>query len=314
MLATAQAHHAETLDVWEPPEGVRVYNIVGTGLPTMYGQSDSDIYYLNLPLYNANNPDRKHSDITEVPSVQQLVENVLNGTSTTIDLISDSKPKYIDEYDIETIDSPVHISAEDTEGNITGVVIEDDEESIKEEMPGSHYFEFGGTKYLIIPSGVTRTTTLIGEAYGGYTLTIATLNEEDNHTTLHAIENATVTPTMQVTYTKDEAGYGLVTTDLDGDGEIDITSTINGEVIPDEQVTYETLIAVIESLELSPRKERILLRLTKLAQKFDKKKRTQRLEKRVLKLLNRFVDRYERRGYITAEQCDGVVDIINILK
>ncbi|MFT5849546.1 MAG: pimeloyl-ACP methyl ester carboxylesterase [Patiriisocius sp.] len=280
-------------------------------------------HYLDLDQVNADKffvfkEGYKHADMSEVEQVQDLVRNIITGTSTEIRHVTTSEPDFFDAYDLTVVDSPVQITSADEEGNVTGVVQEDGLWVHKQEIPGSRYFEFGGSKYLIIPSDISRTTTLTGEEYGGYTLTIATLDEDDVQTVEYIIVNASTTPDMVAQYTKDQDGYSTISTDLDGDGLSDNEMTVDGEEVDEGVITYDTLWQAIENLDLPRRHERPLLRRVALSERFSLRSadhpRFARVEKRFLKLIQRRIKKYERRDIVDAVSASEIITIIAILK
>ena len=281
-------------------------------------------YYLNLRDLNSDiffsfNDAYTHANLTEVDEIQELVMGIINNISTQdINYISDIEPVFSDIYDIEEVNSPVRIFAEDIDGNITGMVEEDGQMIQKQDIPGSYYFEFGTTKYLVIPEGTERTTTLTGEEYGGYTLTISSLDADDEQVTRHEISNASSTPDMKAIFSKSSEGYSTITTDLDGDGENDTETTIDGEIVAMEEITYSTLHAAIDDLSLTRSKKRKLQRNARLAEYFGKRDDLwpvfARIETRFLKRLERKIKKYARKGRISVSDRDILVDIIGELR
>ena len=284
---------------------------------------DKQQYYLNLEdlnLFNRDNdlPANNHGNITEVQSVLSVIQTILeNEDVTSINFVSTTEPNLTERYNIEIIDSPVQIFTEDEAGNQTGVIGEGENRSIKVEIPGSQYFEFGDTKYLILPANTDRTTTLIGEGVGGYTLTVAEL-DADSQEIVHEISNATVTPTMSASYQVENGVFSSVTTDLNGDGFIDLETSIDGEVIEPMPATYDQLRESIKDLDLRRADERRILLLLRLAERFEKKAEARpflkRLEDRLLTKVDRQLVRQVRRGRITQAELESLQSIIELLK
>ncbi len=367
MLDTAISNHADLLDAWLAPEVVDVYQIVGTGLPTMkaieyrgltetvcdeptdnstspvcleqdflkpyaqltrYGDEtvvslsgaayvqDNVTYYLDLNEAKKGllSLEKNHSDLTESIQVQELTQNLLLGNETAeVEFTSNTEPQIQASYDIEVIDSPVAIYTTDSEGNVTGLVAEGGELVRKREIPGSRYFEFGGSKYLITPSEIDRTTTLMGLGFGSYTLTVAQLGSDDTQNTNHVLKNASTTPTMVATYSKTAGEFSTVTTDSDGDGVPDTETTLDGEVVTADEVTYDDLLAAIQALDLNPGRQAVLVAKVKLMDRFAKQER-EWLRKITERTFRKTLNFYHRKGWITAQERQTIIEIIDKIK
>ena len=266
---------------------------------------DSEVYYVDMEnVEELSISFFSHVNLTEAEEIQQLIKNLIEGEVQPYEYVSTEKPVFDTEYDIEIIDSPVTMSAIDELGNVTGVVEENGKQVIKTDIPGSNYFEFADSKYLIIPSQTPRTTTLRGDAEGGYTLTLATLDTDDQMKTNSQLVNATVTPNMIVTYTKHSSGYSNLATDFDGDGELDLVTTVTGEVVedptpePEPVATYDRLRSQITALDLPRRADRHLSRLVDRAERAalrsGKKRVFIKIERWYLSAINRTLRYYQR--------------------
>ncbi len=277
-------------------------------------------YFLNLeevddafPLENFS-----HGNLTELESVQTLIQAIIEkGEAADIEFISQIEPNLTERYSIEIIDSPVQILAEDGAGNQTGVVGEGENRSIKVEIPGSQYFEFGDTKYLVVPTDTDRTTTLTGEASGGYTLTVVELDASDQEI-VHEISNATVTPAMTARYEISDGAFSTVTTDLDGDGVADLETTIDGVIIEPEPAGYKQLREAIRELDLRRIDQRRILFVLRLAERFGKKAKAKpflkRVEQKLLSRADRQLSRQAARGRINQMELEQIQSIIKLLK
>lgn len=282
-------------------------------------------YFVNLKEFNIDTEDHGgssifHYNITEAAPVQDLLSDLLVGSSTQENqFVSTSHTEFDDEYEIEIIDSPVRLLATDTQGNQTGVVLVNGEQLIKQDIPGSQYFEFGGTKYFIVPKGTDRTTRLYGEDYGGYTLTVATLEENDEQTIQSVLENASTTPELVAEYSNVSGVFSTVITDVDGDGVTDYETSVDGEIIEEDvPVTYGLLIDTIEELGLPRFHERILLSLVERAKFYGNKTSARffyrKFEDRLLESAQSIIKYYAKRRYISAAEAIELKEMIEILK
>jgi hypothetical protein len=262
----------------------------------------------------------EHYNIAEAPPLQDLLSDILISTTTENNqFISTSHTEFDDPYDIEMIDSPVRLLATDSLGNQTGVVIVDGVHTIKQEIPGSQYFEFGNTKYFVVPKGTDRTTKLYGEDYGGYTLTTAALGANDTQTIRTSLSNASTTPTMIAEYSNENGEFSTVVTDVDGNGVTDYEMTLDGEIINEEiVVTYPLLISTIEELNLSKVRKQALLLLVKGAEYYGNKTPTKplyrSLEDGLLRSAEELIKLYAKKHYIADVDATSLQAMIQILK
>lgn len=273
-----------------------------------------DVFYLNLSELEKVSSDVKyeHSNLSEVIQVQELLNAIINGASRVgINYISNSESIFSDEYDVEVIDSPVRILSTDKNGKMTGVHLINGEKKIVEEIPGSQYFEFGDTKYVVIPKSTEHTTKLYGEAYGGYGLTIASINSSDVQSVVHRFQNASVTPQMVATYTKKSDVFSPITTDINGDGVTDTETTIDGVMV---RYTYADLFLAIKNLSLSKVQTKIVTDIAFLAEQAGKHKTKypalKIVEKTLLKQLMAILETYRSKKLITNEQFKKIESIV----
>jgi pimeloyl-ACP methyl ester carboxylesterase len=368
LLDEALSLHRDTLDTWQAPEGIEVYNLVGVGRSTIksieyrdvaervtcqgnlfggvfcdepvhllrpyahftqYGDEtvaalsaesvEGETYYFDFFAYSEDNLSINrfdHADFTEVNVVQELIENLIYGTSSPVEYLSDVSPTFTTEYEITSIDSPVRILKQDNLGNKTGTELVNGQEVLRQEIPNSQYFEFAGTKYIIIPKGFDTTTTLTGEDYGSYTLRVATLDSDDEQILESEWVDATTTPNMVATYTFTNGVYSAVAIDLNGDGDIDHTTTLDGEVIEEESVTYTTLNEQVNALSLEKKKKQALIILVKVAERASEREHTKLaklLEKKTLEQLYKLIKLYEKKGWIVESKSEEVRGIIELL-
>lgn len=276
-------------------------------------------FFVNLGKVEEDNDtdiEYAHHNITEVPQLQNLYYDLITGTTSyETTYVSTTHTEFADEYDLEIIDSPVRILTTDAESRQTGVVVVDGVRQIRSEIPNSQYFEFGGTKYLIVPKGTVRETVLYGEDYGGYSLTTATLTGTDEQFINTELINAPVTPQTRVEYGHDGAGYSLLSTDLNGDGIVDTVTTISGEEIDIEnKVTYQTVREYISSLKMKKGDEIAMLALLKLAEKASNQKHKKAdLADFFLRVLKKLVHKQAEKGKLTNAQEEELGDMLEAL-
>lgn len=267
-------------------------------------------YFVNLgKIEEDNNTDIEyaHHNITEVPELQNFYRDlIISGISYETPYVSTIHTEFTDEYDLEIIDSPVRILTTDELGRQTGVEMIDGVRYLRNDIPNSQYFEFGDTKYLVVLKGTVRNTLLTGEAYGGYTLTTATLTGADEQSINTELRNASVTPQLRVEYQHDGVSYSPLAIDFDGDGVVDKMTTLTGEELDlPAGVTYDQVRAYIVSLPIKTRDKKVWLGLLTQSEKASKQKRVDtRPDKadRLLYLLKRLAHQQVKKGTLTEEQ------------
>ncbi len=204
---------------------------------------DKEKFYLNLQQFDFSNTtavELGHSNITEIDSVHELIGRILeDGPAEDIDFISNDPPQFDDNYRVISVHSPVKIEVTDTDGNVTGV---DSNNAPKEEIPGSSYFEIGGSKYVVVPADIDYDVVLKGEGNGGYTLIIDALENGDEQENLHTAENMLVSTTTIATFSKEGESFSSIIVDENGDGEPDAEFTVDGEEIVAAEPTPQELL------------------------------------------------------------------------
>jgi hypothetical protein len=257
--------------------------------------------------------------MTEIVALQEQVSRIISDTEMHEDnYFGFSEPVFSTEYDVIEINSPVQLTVTDTEGRVTGIGIDNGNLIKKEEIPDSYYFEFGGTKYLILPTNIERTTTMNGEAWGGYTLTLSKIDNTGNQYVEHEVVNATTTPNMVASFSKKNGVYSTIKTDLNNDGTYDFESTVDGElVLPTPLYSYPVLVRTISELQISATYKKLLLSTAKQAELFDSKSSENNLystlEKLTLKALTSTITLYKKRGILTELQAQELIKIVTFL-
>lgn len=180
-------------------------------------RGNKELYYINLS-------DKKysHANITEVPSLSEMLENILKKREMTTlpNHFSVALFDFKNTFTIKRVASPVNIMVTDDRGNLTGVVETAEGQVIKMEIPGSWYDELGGVKKVMIPSEIEHTTTLSGTATGTFTYFSDTISTHDTERDL-SLYQASTTPQMVATYRSNQFGPTTLEIDLTGDGIVE---------------------------------------------------------------------------------------------
>jgi hypothetical protein len=262
---------------------------------------------------------RGKGNLTEAEEIQSAVQALLTeGSIPELPFFTSTIPDLETVYDIETIDSPVRYLATDSSGRQTGIVLDGNEERIVEDIPGSQYFEFGGTKYAIIPATTPRTTRLFGTGHGGYTLTIVSHDSEKDSTAPKTqLLNATVTPTMVAEFAKTASGYSDVKTDQDGDGVFETVTDLNGQPKVTER-SFSTLRILIRELTLSTKQKSPLLLMVGLLERqsivIKNAVLRKKIENTLLDVLAQRINTFNKQRSLTEADVQPVLDEINTLK
>jgi hypothetical protein len=257
MLETA-LEHQNVLDSWQAPDGVSVYEVVGTGVATINGLH-----------YREFNCDINPSCILE-PFLKPVPRFVLTGDGTVVassasayqknkinylvnlkdeSLLFSKNHANITESDavINFIESAVlypyladslvieefatisetyliigvHSPVSIIVKNSNGQQVGKINGEIKEDINNSSYFELAGSKYVIIPQNEEINVVLSGESTGRYSLTIEKVTPDGKQILLQEMIGATSTTELSAKFMCQLGSCGVIAVDYDGDGSID---------------------------------------------------------------------------------------------
>ena len=353
--------HASTLDNWVAPTGVRVIEVVGTGLDTISGfeyrgftervcgllgvfscttksmykpvplisqlgdktvmgvsaegyQGEKEQYFIDLKkVADVRKEDSvEHFNITENPSIQVLVRNILKGATSTVDFVTPGPQTLATNRIMLGSHSPVSLEVKDTQGRRVGRGIVNGLSVPITDIPGSSYFELGSSTYVIVPDGGQYSVVMKGTGQGGLTFSLDTLKGEQQ-TPLISVQVATITPstTVNVSYTTNTLSN--VSIDQNSDGVVDQILTPQGvDVTP--KVTYMTLKTAIQKLPLSNLRKAALMLLATAAETFDKNPKLSALELLTLNKLEATLVSYQKNNWITQNDLVTLKGIISKLK
>ena len=199
-------------------------------------------YSGNKELYYIDLSDKKyqHADMTEVPGMSEILENVFKKREMTTlpDYFSVDLFDFTNTFTVKQVASPVNILVTDGQGNQTGVAETAEGPVIKMEIPGSWYDELGGVKKVMIPSEIEHTTVLSGTATGTFTYFSDTVLTHDTERDL-ALYQASTTPQMVATYRSDQSGLTSLQFDFSGDGDIEAVYDWDQEVMESLEMAEE---------------------------------------------------------------------------
>ena len=205
-------------------------------------QGDKETYYFDLnSISELSEVEFKHHNFTESDEVTEILDKILESDHemTLPNHVTTELTSHDNQVSVERIASPVDILSEDQAGNKTGVVYEEGERVVYQDIPGSSYREVGDVKYLIAPAETDRTTTLSGTATGTYTYVsdVVTSTGSMRDDTLY---QASTTPNMIATYSTVDGTRSPLEVDWNGDGNVQtVQSWDGGSVDTDESTATE---------------------------------------------------------------------------
>ncbi len=260
LLSYAEEVHA-TLDAWQPPPGIDVYQIIGNDIDTISG---IDIYetpdksgqpklayrplftkdgdgtvtvpseglmnsvgsvhsvWVDLKSLSSGGQPYSHANIMEADEVQVLLKAVMFNISPLPFSIHAPPPADAPEKRIAFfLHSPVSISVTSADGKRTGV---NSDGSTREEIPDSVSGTFGEVKYVVVPAGVSYTLNLAGDSTGSFTFDMEDLADNDVIAT-STIANVPVTAQTraEIAINGDIEHTSTLDVDTDGNGTTDFS-------------------------------------------------------------------------------------------
>lgn len=189
-------------------------------------------YWVNLDSYRiATSIKRTHADLFEIPQLQDLIKNLLKSDSSTLPTyISTSQPAPVTEGKKLTffLHSPLTLELTDTSGHTTGLGVDG---SMRQDISGSSYGEFGEVKYVTVSEGQYK-LTMHGLASGNFSLD---LQESSGGvvTSVSTIANvpATASTLASLTITGGVDTASPLVVDEYGDGKTFAVTPIPGAVV-----------------------------------------------------------------------------------
>jgi hypothetical protein len=210
-------------------------------------------YWVDLSKIN-----RKHKDILEVVSLDNLVLSVIEKKNISLDtVLKNSEPTDFTNRLRLSVHSPVTINAYDANGNHTGKTcsLASDFCFVEENILNSSYMEFGEGKYLNLPEDQMAEVTLQGTDIGTFTYDSERVLP-DGMSTLSSFIDIPVTTQTEGKVTLDQTGKPQLVLDVTGDGRTDITLAPS---LTFDAITYlKVMRATINSLDLPQAKIKTL--------------------------------------------------------
>jgi pimeloyl-ACP methyl ester carboxylesterase len=262
--------------------------------------------------------DVDHGEITNSPSIQESIRNILTGENNEIQFVSQTEPGFNTKRILLGAHSPVTINAVGDEG--VQLKIETNQETgvpfVRNEIPGSSYFELGGSKYLILPMDSDYEIGIQGTGEGGLVLTMDLL-EGETQTTLHTVSVATITASTTIDLRYKDEELSNIFVDINGDGTIDQEITPDGDIVSNES-TYDDLYRAVDTLPLKSKSKKPLIALGSVAEKFNeralKNEKFHKPESVALNQLENMLNLYVRIKLLSHKDIEPIILIINDLR
>jgi len=307
LLCAKQRFYKPMLRVSQNGDGT----VVATSASAYGGQKIE--YYFDLKRLNAIDANKlyQHESVLGAQELQALIGSIISPQiQYTAHFISTTTVIYNDSRDMISLHSPASITAVDSFGNTTGAQGSGTSTTVMEGIPGSSYTEFGGSKYLIIPSGISYTIQIHGTGEGSYSLVIDSLAGDKSPVTVAGVSDATVTPALVASFSKTNGVYSPLTSDLNGDGTIDAVVPLQKESIQSLFISLEKAIQQLPSLNKRDKEELFehLLALEKIGSRYGytSKKFTSQAKDFIEEL-----QKLKKKRLVTDAQYQNIVSIVN---
>lgn len=196
-------------------------------------------YWVNLEGYNKNAIDRTHKDILQVTPLRPFILSIIKKNISVPQFMTADPSTLVPNtngFAVYYMHSPLNLNVYDNLGNHTG--ISPDTGLLEVGIKGSHYYELGDTKTIIIPSDITHTLELNAYASGSFTLDIKTMVGDTitASTTFEAVPTATTTKaTLSWNPQEGITPATSLNIDFNADNIVDISlpSSVNGTTLYD---------------------------------------------------------------------------------
>ena len=273
-------------------------------------------YYIDLNAVEDSGGNEEHYNISENPSIQKLISNILLATTSDIEFISTTTVSANSNRLLLGVHSPVTIEVLDLEGKRVGRKLVSGVPTKEEGILGSTYLEIGTSKYVIVPAEGNYTIKLKGTGEGGLTFSLDKLNGQTQIPQIF-VNVATITASTSIGIKYTDNALSNIEIDTNGDTVIDtILTPLGVDITP--KITYKTLRDKINTLSLSAIRKLPLLALVEVAEMLDKKSlinpKLTTAEVYTLNQLESFLVTYQQKGWITQSNLIELKLIINKLK
>lgn len=253
---------------------VPILSFAGDGTVPSQSSINGFRHYVDL-----SGTDFDHKNLTESPAVQSFIAEIISATGT-IPTYSIA-PVYDDEFLLIGLHSPMEMLLIDDRSRKSGMV----DGELLLDIPNTTYRELAGARYITIPKDELFTIQLQGVASGGATLTLDEFSGA-GASSVAALPIAEVSTSTRAILEYDKQ-FSPLEIDSNGDGVVDIRIGLDGEVILNNDTSYDVLKQIVADLNLSQHKKKALQRTIAIAEKYNNRdsKKTSKIERRILQLL-----------------------------
>jgi len=250
LVDRADAFHQEIDDLNPADYGVKTYNIVGCGIPTI-GQiyvlsKDGDHYSYNIRMINGDGTvplksakaipalktyfvkNAQHAVMPSTNGVKEIVTSVLNGddnpdVSSYSNIVMSDADCPVADGKIVSFHSPIDLNVYDSSGNHTGPNADGD---IENNIPGVVYETIEDNKFSYLPDG--QEYNIVGDAigFGVFDTRIETMvGGEVTSTTL--FNDVLINPESQTKFSVGSSIPTQISLDKNGDGIFESTVPVS---------------------------------------------------------------------------------------
>lgn len=278
---------------------------------------EGERYYLDVWKYNdVENDPRTHKDIFEIQPLEDLLKNIITGSTTTLpSYITHTKPESESKKLRLSVHSPVSIDVYDSLGNHTGIIPNPDPNSdlelVEESIPNSYYMNFGEGKYVGFESGEQNKIELNGLGAGTFTLEIGEY-AGDREATSTAFVDIPVTSALKAELNIQNLDtLPQLKIDVEGDGVIDFEITPSGEFDP--ILFLEIMKKTIKTFDLKKSFEKNLINKIDNLIKSIKKGKIKQVEKKIKGFIKKIESKKKHNKKIGSEEREAILSMLNQL-
>jgi len=341
-LLTGSASFHSATDNWLFPEHIELIQIAGWGKETVNGliyeadggtidykasltkEGDGTVvyesaifdsgYFINLDMFNTlKKKNVSHAFIFEVDELQMFIRDIIKGTHSDYQFISENKPIGLNDNIVIEVHSPVEAHIYDTNGNHTGII--DDLEgfdmiSYEEEIPNSYYIDVGGHKYIGAGLNSISEFRLRGEQTGTFSIKVTKIYDGKVVDAIDFMDIPVVEDMVGVIKFISSTQEPVLQLDIDKDGILD--AEINSSGI-NMSVYLEIIKRAILDMGIDKKIEKKLInkigRLVKLSQK----EKNEQVVIKLNHLLNKIGNDKKAFKRITSKQKTEIVTLFDQL-
>lgn len=170
-----------------------------------------------------------HKNLLSNESIVRDINTLLFDENGNLNLLSEDPSLEAEDLISISAHSPVILSAEDTDGNVTSIEYDSDPGvdllRVREEIPGSFVEFVGEGKYLFVPAG-DYIVTIVGTDVGSFDLTLSEVTESGELNDIESHESIPITGAGKAVVDISDKKLSALSLDIEDDGIEDISFTV----------------------------------------------------------------------------------------